>query len=211
MDRLLILNASPRAPRSNSRIYASLLERYCLRRFLVDNRVLNTVNHRSLCRRIDRIHHLVLVFPLYIDTIPVTLLDFLKALERHRLHYKPTIHMIINCHFLESEQNSIAVRTIKFFCSSNGFPFGSALCIGSGETIMKTPFRYLVRYKIKAFATAILRSKAQELRVSTPLSKSLFIRASSRYWLKLGKEHGNTRNAMERMDIAAPDAPSPTA
>ena len=47
---------------------------------------------------------------------------FLKSLEEYKIDIKPTIHVLINCGFIESEQNFIAVEIIKFFARQNGYP-----------------------------------------------------------------------------------------
>ena len=44
---------------------------------------------------------MLLVFPLYADGIPATLLNFLKSLENNLPDKKPVISVIINCGFLE--------------------------------------------------------------------------------------------------------------
>ena len=53
---------------------------------------------------------MLLVFPLYADGIPATLLNFLKSLENNLPDKKPVISVIINCGFLEYTQNDLAVK-----------------------------------------------------------------------------------------------------
>ena len=66
MAGLLILNGSPRAPRSNSKRCA------------------------ALCEKMNEVSDVLLVFPLYADGLPVTLLDFLKTLETCPPERKPS-------------------------------------------------------------------------------------------------------------------------
>ena len=68
-------------------------------------RAISSSNHKELCQLAGKASHLLLVFPLYVDGIPATLLEFLKALERDPPREKPTISLLINCGFLEPEQN----------------------------------------------------------------------------------------------------------
>ena len=97
----------------------------------------------------ERFSDVLFVFPLYVDGIPVTLLNFLKALENSPPQHKPVVSVLINCGFLEPEQNSIAVKMIQLYCRNYGYPIGSVLKIGGGEAILTTPFRFLVKGKIK--------------------------------------------------------------
>ena len=81
MERVLILNGSPRAPRSNSKRYGEIFAA-CYG----ENAELCPItkgNHQELRDKLDGVSHLLFVFPLYADAIPVPLLDFLKFLEDH--------------------------------------------------------------------------------------------------------------------------------
>lgn len=80
MAGILILNGSPRAPRSNSKRYAALFMNRC----------------KVLCEKMNDVSDVLLVFPLYADGLPVTLLDFLKTLETCPPERKPVISMLIN-------------------------------------------------------------------------------------------------------------------
>lgn len=185
MAGILILNGSPRAPRSNSKRYAALFMNRC----------------KVLCEKMNEVSDVLLVFPLYADGLPVTLLDFLKTLETCPPERKPVISMLINCGFFEYHQNDIAVRMVELFCRQNGYRFGSVLKIASGEAILDTPFCGLVKRKLEQLAAAIVQGKARVLHVSMPLTRGMFVRASTRYWVSYGKKNGVSREQMAVMEI----------
>lgn len=139
MGKILLINGSPRAPRSNSKRYAALFDTCCP--VETDYYNLNKNNHQTLIDAMATYTDVVFIFPLYADGIPVTLLHFLKALEAQPPEIKPVVSVLINCGFLEYEQNDIAVRMMQLFCAQNGYDFGSVLRIGSGEAILDTPFQ----------------------------------------------------------------------
>lgn len=201
MGKILIVNGSPRAPRSNSRQYAQLFEKA----WPGESAYLpvTKTNHLELCRAAEEVSDLLLVFPLYADGIPVTLLDFLKTLEEHPPRSRPALSVLINCGFLEPEQNDVAVRMVELFAKKNGYPFGSILKIGGGEAILTTPFRGLVNARIRKLAKAIARGERKVLRITMPLTKRMFLRASTSYWIRYGQRSGVTREQMETMDIEA--------
>lgn len=201
MDKVMILNGSPRAPRSNSKEYARWFAQVCPSE--TETYAITRNNHLELCQAAEHCDHLLLVFPLYADGIPVTLLNFLKTLEEHPPRHKPTVSVLINCGFLEPEQNEVAVSMVELFCKANGYPFGSVLSIGSGEAILNTPFRGLVGRKLKQLAASMARGKGRRLKVTMPLPKGLFLKASTSYWENYGKRNGVTRAQMETMDIEA--------
>ena len=196
MAHIKIINASPRAPRSNSKIYAKMFADYCTMQ--TEYLELNRKNAPELAQSASDCKDLILVFPLYADGIPVSLLNFLKELSQIPSDCKPTVSAIINCGFLESMQNNIAVEQIRLFCDENGFSAGSFLKIGSGEAIADTPFKVFVKYKMKRFAKSVEKGNYWEFSVSMPLTKKMFVIAANKYWLNRGKQNGLTK---EQMDV----------
>ncbi|WP_071433915.1 hypothetical protein [Angelakisella massiliensis] len=199
MERIMILNGSPRASKSNSRRYGAMVSACCKGK--AEYFAITRQNHRQLAEQMERFSHVVLVFPLYADGIPVTLLNFFKTLEEYPPENKPVISVLINCGFLEYQQNDIAVEMVRFFCRENHYPFGSVLKIGSGEAILDTPFRFLVSGSIRKFSRSIMAQKYRTFHVSMPLTKKLFVKASTSYWTEYGRKNGITVEQMQTMEI----------
>ena len=197
--KLLIVNGSPRAPRSNSRRYAELFQA----RWKGEARyaALTAKNHAELAAAAADCTDLLLVFPLYADGLPAPLLRFLEFLEGAGPEHRPRISVLINCGFLEPHQNDVAVDMVRLFCLENGYPFGACLKIGGGEAILGTPFAFLVRRSIRALARAVAAGRSAELAVTMPLSPRSFVRASTRYWTQMGAANGCTPEQMASMDI----------
>ena len=147
MGKLMIVNGSPRAPKSNSKQYIALFRSFWQEPAAEYNVTLK--EHAQVCEELDQYSDLLLVFPLYADGIPVTLLNFLKSLEQSSLKNRPVISALINCGFLEPHQCDVAADMIRLFCAQNGYPAGSILKIGSGEAILNSPFKIFVSSKIK--------------------------------------------------------------
>lgn len=199
MEKIMIINGSPRAPKSNSKKYAELFAKSCTvptAYFSVTKK-----NHLELCSIMEDFTDVLFVFPLYADGIPVTLMNFLKTLEGNPPKRKPRISVLINCGFIEPEQNDVAVKMMKFFCKSQGYTFGSLLRIGSGEAILTTPFRVFVTHKIKKLAISVSKGKNRNLKATMPVPKKLFVKASTSYWENYGKRNGITPGQMSVMEI----------
>ena len=81
MEKIMILNGSPRAPRSNSKQYAALFAKYS--RFSTETFSVTGPKSKEIGNRIQEFSHVLLVFPLYADGIPVPLLLFLKEWEQN--------------------------------------------------------------------------------------------------------------------------------
>ena len=199
MGNVMILNGSPRAPKSNSRRYAELFAAGCKAHTEYFN--LTKTNHQALCLKIGEATDVLLVFPLYADALPVTLLNFLKFLEKNPPENRPVVSVLVNCGFLEVHQNDVAVQMVQLFCKQNGYPFGSVLKIGSGEAILDTPFRFLAARKIRHFARSIAQGTYQSFQVTMPLTKKWFVSAAADYWIRYGKRNGVTKEQMQTMQI----------
>lgn len=197
--KVLILNGSPRAPKSNSKRYAALFSEFCP--LICDTFPITPRNHAELAARLPQYSDLLLVFPLYADALPVGLLDFLKYLEAHPVGERPVVSVLINCGFLEPSQNEIAVRMIRLFCRRNGYRMGAVLMLGSGEAILDTPFRYVARRKIRQLARAVADGACRELRGTMPLAKRLFLLASTWYWTSYGRKFGVSKRQMQTLQI----------
>lgn len=157
---------------------------------------------------LNKAYHGLLHFPflgrnyeVYLDGLPVTLMNFLKTLEEHPSETKPKVSVLINCGFIEPEQNDVAVKMLQYFCNKQGYPFGSALRIGSGEAILNTPLKIFAIRKIKQLAASVAKGKNKKLKATMPLPKKLFIKASTSYWENYGKKNGITPEQMATMDI----------
>ena len=199
MDKVLILNASPRAPRSNSKEYAKLFSKFYHGK--TEYLDIKRTNHAALIEKLSDFSDLLFVFPLYADSIPVTLLNFLKDLEQVTPARKPTISVLINCGFIEPQQNDIAVEMMRLFCRENSYPFGSVLKIGSGEAILSTPFQVFLNAKVKKLAHSIFLHRYQVFQVTMPIPKRMFLKASSIYWEEYGKRNGCSKEKMQTMLI----------
>lgn len=199
MASLLILNGSPRAPRSNSKRYAQMLAS-CWGG-TAESLEITRRNHPELCAKVGEASHVVFVFPLYADGLPVTMLNFLKSLEAAPPQSRPTVSVLINCGFLEPRQNEIAVEMVRLFCKQNQYPFGSVLMIGSGEAILDSPFRFLAARKIRRFSDSIARGAYGMFQTTMPLTKGIFVKAAASYWTNYGKKFGTSKEEMQTMQI----------
>ncbi len=198
MGKLIAINGSPRPAVSNSKKYIALFERY----YPGDIQVFNALS-RDYTRHLEALRNadeILLVFPLYADALPVSLMGFLKAMDAARLA-PLKVHVMINCGFYEPEQNDIAIDMLRLFCERNGFQFGSILSLGSGEAILESQFAFMVRWKIRKLAKSIAKGHQRTLKVTMPITKKMFIKASSSYWLKYGRRFGTTREEMDTMRI----------
>lgn len=199
MGKVMILNGSPRATKSNSKKYSEIFMKYS--RLQCDYFNITKSNHLKLIAEMENYSDVIIVFPLYADSLPVGLLNFLKNLENNLPAQRPVISILINCGFLEYEQNSVAVSMIRYFCRRYNFPIGSTLMLGSGEAILETPFRYIAVRAIKRLSESVNKGNYKDISATMPLPKWLFKMAARSYWISYGKKFRVSEKEMQRLEI----------
>lgn len=199
MGKIMILNGSPRAPKSNSKKYSEIFMKYS--RMQCDYFNITKTNHLKLIAEMEKYSDVIIAFPLYADSLPVGLLNFLKNLENNLPAQRPVISILINCGFLEYEQNCVAVSMIRYFCRRNNFPIGSTLMLGSGEAILDTPFRYIAERAIKRLSESVNKGNYKDITATMPLPKWLFKMAARSYWIRYGKKFGVSEKEMQQLEI----------
>lgn len=199
MGKLLIVNGSPRAPQSNSKKYAEIFQKFWLGE--VDIYSVISKQHKEVCMNIEQYDNILFVFPLYVDDIPAVLLGFLKQLNKISFTKTIRAHVLINCGFLEYQQNEVAIEIMHYFFTKNNFTNGMTLNISSGEAILTTPFAFMVERKIKKFAKGIQLGKNDTLTVAMPLTKKMYLKASTKYWIEYGKKFNVSEEQLRTLRI----------
>lgn len=195
----MIINGSPRGFRSNSKEYIEIFKNYWGKDVNEYNVVTKMDN--NIEENIKNSEDMLFVCPLSTDSIPAVMIDFLKKLEQLSLVRKITLHIFINCGFLEPKQCSSALETLKYYAEKNGYTQGMTLCLGAGEAILKTPFSFIAKRKMKQFAKHMKKGNRKDLDATMPLTKRLYIIGSKSYWLSYGKRYGINEEQMRTLRI----------
>ena len=198
MGKLVIVNGSPRASKSNSLKYITELKKYIKDDTFVYNIISSKID--DFFKEVTIDSEIIFVFPLYADGLPSLVISFFNSLKKYKFQNQK-VHLIINCGFLEWQQNLVAREIFKLFCEDLNLNFSCSLLIGSGEAIMNTPFKVLVNRQLKGFANDIYNKKNKMRKVNMLLSKKNFIKASTKYWIKYGLKNGISKEEMERKEV----------
>lgn len=128
-----IINGSPKLGESTS----GLLIKYLLQETGECNaQVFKCTLQPTTLAKIVSSDVLVLVFPLYVDSIPSQLLRFLIALkELESLNHNMVVYCIMNNGFFEGNQNYVAIQQIKNWCVAANLNWGQGIGIGAGEML----------------------------------------------------------------------------
>jgi multimeric flavodoxin WrbA len=77
---------------------------------------------------------LLIIFPLYVDSLPAPLINVLSKIEKisSDVSIKPQVYSIVNCGFFDAKQNATALEMIKSFSLRAKLPWGYGIGIGGG-------------------------------------------------------------------------------
>lgn len=140
MKRIIAVNGSPKSAESTSGALIKTLEEYI-------GTTIDSFRAVELVRREDahkiiadilKANILLIVFPLYIDSLPAPLLKLLTQIEQTAKacgSSLPTVYSICNCGFYEAEHNSLALKITRNFAKRIGADYRYGLGIGCGGAL----------------------------------------------------------------------------
>ena len=80
-------------------------------------------------------NRLLIVFPLYVDSLPAPLIEMFCRIEKSGIfgsESSPKVYALCNCGFYEAEHTSLALQMVERFACRVGLDWGYGLGIGSG-------------------------------------------------------------------------------
>ena len=133
--RVLILICSPKGERSNSKYFSNLLLHELPKEKVEVVYLLRVKDFSEIANKIKEVEKVVIISPLYVDVLPTKVLELMVYLyenNKDELQNKK-VYGMLNCGFLEGEQNTIAMNVLKSWCKRMNIDFAGGLGIGAGE------------------------------------------------------------------------------
>ncbi len=119
------------------------------------------------------VDHLIIAFPLYIDTLPAGVIEFLELfldfLKHNPLNRKPEFSVIINCGFPEAAHARVAVRNCEEFARQAHFAWKGAITLGMGGVFGERPLKQCAEYAQHVLTG--LEITAKDLYSGNPISR----------------------------------------
>ena len=212
MKKIYYINGSPRSENSCSQYLISVIEDmltpgFAQREDIHIAKCLKTNTQMETFKKIIEADSIIFVFPLYIDSIPSHMLDFLYQFDDYIKEYKSAggricanVYTIINNGFIEGVQNRNAARIMQHFANSAGLKWRFAIGIGGGEYMRDSQKDILAQSKIKKSVYDALVKLERDIEnteftceknifVSPMMPKSLFMFLADREWIKKAKKN----------------------
>ena len=133
--KIMMIDGSPKVSKSNSEYFLNILSDFIESKDIVKYKLSKKVDYEDIIKEINTIDTLVFAFPLYVDSLPSHVLEFLIMLEENfKDNLKGVnVYVIANCGFYEGKQNKIALNIMKCWCKKMNIKWSQGIGIGAGE------------------------------------------------------------------------------
>ena len=151
----------------------------------------------SLIASMVRSDVILLAAPLYVDGLPAPVIETLHRLSQAkgalaREGTPPRMLALLNCGFVESEQNATAQAMVRLFCEDIGFQWSGEVSIGAGGMINKR-IRSALELAAEGLRDDILIPDAVYALTRKPSMKPwLYILGGNFMWRRQAKANGLT-------------------
>lgn len=188
-QRVLFLIGSPKGPKSTSEslgayLLKGLKDKGCdAEKFYIYPPVKSDKGQEDLLSAVGRSDILVLVFPLYVDSLPSLVIRAMELVAEHRKKTtspKPQKFIAItNCGFPEAHQTDTALAICRRFAEETGMEWVGGLGLGMGGAINRRPLEELgfmmrnVRKSLDLTAAALAAGEGVPPRAVELMSKRL--------------------------------------
>jgi len=227
--RALLIVGSPKtkSPSTSGVLGGYLLERLRERGWETESLTLKAglrqeKGKQDLVSSLDRADLLLLVFPLYIDTLPFLVT---KALETMEVHSRVThgarpqrLFALANNGFPEAYQNTLALAICHRFAAQSGMSWGGGLAMGAGEALSRgqsltskhrsgPPIKHVIQ-ALDMTAVALAEGRTVPREAVTMIAKNpiplvpfsawrwIFVKASARHWQRQAAAKGISKENM---------------
>lgn len=133
--KIMMIDGSPKVSKSNSEYFLNILSDFIESKDIVKYKLSKKVDYEDIIKEINTIDTLVFAFPLYVDSLPSHVLEFLIMLEENfKDNLKGVnVYVIANCGFYEGKQNKIVLNIMKCWCKKMNIKWAQGIGIGDGE------------------------------------------------------------------------------
>lgn len=149
----------------------------------------------SLITSMARSDVILLAAPLYVDSLPAPVIETLHRLSQAKSAFvrdglPPRMVSLLNCGFVESEQNITAQSMVCLFCEGMGFQWSGGISVGAGGMINKR-IRGALETASNALRDDILIPDSVDVLTRKPIMKPwLYVMGGNLMWKRQAKANG---------------------
>ncbi|MEG2109934.1 hypothetical protein [Clostridium sp.] len=205
MKNVVLINGSPKSKKSCSKylldtVKKSISDGNALKEINITDKAIRNEDKYDIVLNSDII---LLAFPLYVDSLPSTVIKFLEELEIYAKNFiidkKIVLYGIVNCGFFEGEQNKYALKVLRNYTNHIvNLEYGGGVGIGGGGFLggsEKIPWEAKIKSNVKKSLDRLSESINYGDRLDVDIfsninmSKRLYSIAGSFGWIASGAKN----------------------
>ena len=196
-----LINGSPKVNLSNSNYFLTKLKSNLDEYNLFE---LKKSQKEDIINSIKKSQVIVFAFPLYVDSPPSIVLDFLDYIVDNKINLKDKkVYIIINCGFREGTQNKTAINIIKTWCKRTKATYVCSILIGAGEIVGKEKYKYIstnATKKVNEFINIVKNKEIKEDIITTVdiMDNKIFCFLANISWTNNGKKFKLTKKDLKQ-------------
>ena len=159
---LLLIGSAKEKPSTSESLGTYLLEKLSVEGFSTETLFIHKTlrsdkSRRRLLEVISEADIIVIVTPLYIDSLPYVVIRAMELIAKDRETkndlQEQRLLCIVNCGFPEAHHNDMALAMLRQFARETGFQWAGGLALGAGEFIGGKPL-----LKVKGMARNVIKA-----------------------------------------------------
>ena len=211
MNQIAVINGSPKAEGSVSGLLINQIEEilgtqtivYQAKKLIQQEGVSDTLSD------ILKNETLLIVFPLYVDSLPAPLIKLLTMIEHEAVTANenlPIVYAICNCGFYEAEHTRLALNMVENFAIRTGLSWGYGIGIGGGGMILSQS-ENMAKGPVADVYTALQElgliikegnSKRENVFVMPKIPRFLYKLGGNMGWYQMAIKYGTLRSVKAR-------------
>ena len=141
MNQIVAINGSPKVKESASALLIDHIEHILETKGTVyqATKLILQEDISEVLSDILKADTLLIVFPLYVDSLPAPLMKLLTMIEQEASNTKtrlPVVYAVCNCGFYEAKHTQLALQIVENFTIHCGMPWGYGIGIGCGGLLL---------------------------------------------------------------------------
>ena len=141
MKQVVAINGSPKEQNSVSAMLINQIENILGTKTTVyqATKLIRQEGDSEVLSNILKADTLLIVFPLYVDSLPAPLVKLLTMIEQETANTKgrlPVVYAVCNCGFYEAEHNRLALNIVENFAIRSGLSWGYGIGVGCGGFLL---------------------------------------------------------------------------
>jgi hypothetical protein len=151
-NNVLIVNGSPRQAQSSSHALGEYVRRECIKKDIdaelvtISAYLKNEALLKEFVSKVETCTMLFLIFPLYVDSLPYTVIRALEVIKKYSTPGNKEKRVIALSHSgLDANQNRVAIKICECFARELNYRFAGGLMFGNSTFLNGIPLTQLNR------------------------------------------------------------------